>query len=381
MIPHPLIEGCWVHRQNTHRDRGLQAYRSSTVRESMRRSRSGWSPSASRTTTIRMSDFQRSEPKHRLVLIVSVAGNQPHSESPIVSSGPTRHLESKWPGPAGCYQVTGPVVLKDEERNPVSRWLVTYVPSWILLIGLIVVIAGGAVLIQRYVRHRNPTLPGGEHNDVTKFTYGFIGFVYAFFVGFVVSSMWGQINTADGNAHVESAEAIQMAKDSVVFDAADTDRIRHALLAYTQAAVTEWTQAGEGHSTEADRALASLYTAYEQVQAKTDIQKSVLSTSLSNLDKTSQARTARLLTARDDTGPPWPLWAVIFLNSGLVLGTVIIYGVEKPALHYSMVAVVGVIVATNLFLILELAHPFVGLISTSSESLQEAVSVLSQPAT
>ena len=261
-----------------------------------------------------------------------------------------------------------------------SRWLVTCVPSWVLLIGLIVVTAGGAVLIQRYLRRRYPALAGDEHNDVTKFTYGFIGFVYAFFIGFVVSSMWGQINTADGNAHTEGAEAVQMAKDSVVFDASDTDRIRHTLLAYTQAAVTEWTQAGESHSAEADRALASLYTAYEGVQAKTDIQKSFLSTSLSNLDKASQARTVRLLTARDDTGPPWPLWAVIFLTSGLVLGTVIIYGVDKPVLHYPMVAVVGVIVATNFFLVLELAHPYVGVISTSSNSLEEAVSVLTQPA-
>ena len=260
-----------------------------------------------------------------------------------------------------------------------SRWLVTAVPSWVLLIGLIVVIAGGAVLIQRYVRRRYPALTGDEHNDVTKFTYGFIGFVYAFFIGFVVSSMWGQINTADANAHAEGAAAVQMARDSVVFDAADSDRVRQALLTYAQAAVAEWSQTGDTHSPEADTALAKVYTAYQRVQPKTDVQKTFLATSLSNLDKVSQARTVRLITAGDDTGPPWPLWAVILLNSGLVLATVIIYGVEKPVLHSTMVAVVGVIVATNLFLVLELAHPYVGVISTSSTSMQEVVSVLSRP--
>jgi hypothetical protein len=260
----------------------------------------------------------------------------------------------------------------------VSRWLVTSFPAWVLLIGLIVVIAGGAVLIQRYVRRRYPALAGDEHNDVLKFTYGFIGFVYAFFIGFVVSSMWGQINTADANAHAEGAAAVQMAKDSVVFDAADSDRVKQALLAYAQAAVTEWSQTEDAHSPEADAALARVYTAYQQVQPKTDTQKTFLSTSLSNLDKVSQARTVRLITARDDTGPPWPLWAVIFLTSGLVLATVIMYGVEKPALHYPMVAIVGVVVATNLFLVLELAHPYVGVISTPSTSMQEVVSVLSR---
>lgn len=65
-----------------------------------------------------------------------------------------------------------------------SRWLVTAIPSWLLLAGLIVLICGAAVLIQRFVRRRFPALTGEEHNDVTKFTYGFIGFLYAFFIGF-----------------------------------------------------------------------------------------------------------------------------------------------------------------------------------------------------
>jgi hypothetical protein len=260
-----------------------------------------------------------------------------------------------------------------------SRWIVTHIPSWLLLIGLIVLVAGGAVLIQRYLRRRFPVLTQDGHNDVTKFTYGFIGFIYAFFTGFVVSSMWGQVNTADGNAHAEGAAAVQMARDSVVFDTADRDRVRESLLDYSRAAVDEWARAGETQSLEADRALARLYTVYGQGQATTDAQQKMLATSYANLDRISQARTVRVLTAREDTGPPWPLWAVIFLTSAMVVGTVVIYGVERPVLHYPMVAIVGTIVAANLFLVLELSHPYVGEISTSPESLQEVERVLSQP--
>jgi hypothetical protein len=262
----------------------------------------------------------------------------------------------------------------------VSRWIVSHVPAWLLLVVLIVLVAGGAMLVQKYVRRRFPALTGDEHNDVTKFTYGFIGFVYAFFIGFVVSSMWSQMNAADANARAEGAAAVQMARDAVVFDTADRDRVRQSLLEYEQAAIAEWSQAEISRSPQADAALAHLYTAYEQAQAKTDTQKTLLTTSFSNLDKISQARTVRILTAREDVGPPWPLWVVIFLTSGMVLGTVIIYGVERPVLHYPMVAVVGVVVAANLFLVLELAHPYIGEISTTSDPLQEVVWVLSQPA-
>jgi len=44
-----------------------------------------------------------------------------------------------------------------------SWWIVNYIPSWVLLIGLIVLIAGGAALIQRYVRRRFPVLTGDAH--------------------------------------------------------------------------------------------------------------------------------------------------------------------------------------------------------------------------
>lgn len=260
-----------------------------------------------------------------------------------------------------------------------SRWIVSSVPAWLLLIGLIVLVVGAAVLVQTYLRKRFPVLTGDEHNDVLKFTYSFIGFVYAFFIGFVVSSMWGQINGADGDARTEGAAAAQMARDAVVFDTPDRDRIRNNLLEYEQAAIAEWSDASSTRSPEADSALARLYTAYGQTEARTGPQQTLLATSYSNLDKISQARTTRILTARDDTGPPWPLWAVIFLTSGMVLGTAIIYGVERRVLHYPMVVVVGVVVATNLFLVLELSHPYVGAVSTTSDPLQEVIWVLSQP--
>jgi Protein of unknown function (DUF4239) len=259
----------------------------------------------------------------------------------------------------------------------VSRWLVSNVPSWLLLLGLVVLVAGGAVLIQLYVRHRFPRLTGDEHNDVTKFAFGVVGFVFAFFVGFVVSAMWGQINGADAKARIEGAAGVQLARDLTVFDKADSERLRQNLLAYERAAVIEWPLAASGRSyPEAGNALARVYTAYEQVQPRTDAQTRLLATSFSNLDKMSQARTERVLQARTDIGPPWSLWAVIFLTSGLLLGCAIVYGVEKPAMHYPMVATLGVLVAAELFLILELSHPFIGEIATSSEPLSEVVRVL-----
>ncbi len=68
-----------------------------------------------------------------------------------------------------------------------------------------------------------PNLKGEEHNDVIKFAFGVIGFVFAFFLGFVVSAMWGQIGDADGRARTEGAAGVQLARTATVFDQPDDD--------------------------------------------------------------------------------------------------------------------------------------------------------------
>jgi hypothetical protein len=263
---------------------------------------------------------------------------------------------------------------------PVSRWLVNDVPSWLLLTGLIVLIVGGSVLVQVYVRKRFPRLKDGAHNDVTKFVYGVVGFVYAFFIGFVVSAMWGQVNVADEETRSEGAAGVQLARDIYVFDKADGDRIRRSLLDYEKAAIAEWPLLANGQRvSDADEALHRLYVAYTDVKPHTDTQKAFLATSFSNLNDLSKARTERVMLASTDTGPPWSLWVVIFLTSGLVLGCSIIYGVGNAAMHYPMVATVSALVAANTFLIVQLSHPLVGDIATSPAPLSEVVQVLSAP--
>jgi hypothetical protein len=259
-----------------------------------------------------------------------------------------------------------------------SRWIVSNVPSWLVLLGLVVLVAGGAVLALVFVRHRFPGRKEDGHNDAIRFAFGVVGFVFAFFTGFVVSAMWAQISSADTAARTEGTAAVQMARDLTVFDKPDSDRIRQSLLDYERAAVTEWSIAARGNSfPEADNALTRLYTAYEQVQPRTDTQKTFLAAAFINLDKISQARTGRVIQARTDSGPPWSLWAVILLTSGLLVGCAIVYGVEKPAMHYAVVAILGVLVAANLFLILELSHPFIGKIATSPEPLRNVIQFLS----
>jgi hypothetical protein len=130
----------------------------------------------------------------------------------------------------------------------VSGWLDDNVPSWLLLLGLIVLIAGGAVLIQTYVRHRFPVLTQDAHNDVTRFAFTVIAFLYAFLSGFLVNALWGQINAADARAATEGSAGMQQVTALSVFEKSDSDRIRQSLLDYERAAVAEWPRVAGGQT-------------------------------------------------------------------------------------------------------------------------------------
>jgi hypothetical protein len=252
----------------------------------------------------------------------------------------------------------------------VSQWIVSNVPSWLLLATLVVGLAAGTLTVLTYVRRRFPRLQEGEHNDVAKVGFSVVGPVYGFMTGFIVVVLWGQVNAADQVVRTEAASAVQLVRDADAFADADGDRIRRSLLAYEHAAVAEWPDAARGRvSPEAENALTTLYATYEAIKPNDDKQRSFLTSSLASLKQLSTSRAERLLMARTNTGPPWSLWGVIFLISGLVLGFAVIIGETQARMHYAMVVAVSVLVAVILFLITELAHPFLGEIGTSPEPM------------
>jgi len=236
--------------------------------------------------------------------------------------------------------------------------LIVWLPGWAMLTALIAAIAGGSLLITYLVRRQFPRIASGERNDALNFGYGAVALVYAFFIGFVVSGLWDQITTEDTQARIEGASGVELARNISAFEPADVDRIRQSMLDYVHAAEAEWPLADKGQSLpEADNALAALITTYREAGARVDRPELIpLSNTFHNLDQLSRSRTDRLLEGEVNDGPSWSLWAVIFLTSGLVIGCTIIYGVASRAMHYAVVFIVGAMVATNLFLVLVLAH-------------------------
>ncbi len=258
-----------------------------------------------------------------------------------------------------------------------NRWIVVNVPPWLTLTVLVVVITGGTALVQAYVRRHFPSLRNGKHNDIAGFLLAVVGVVYAFIISFIAFSLWEQVETESHATQNEASMVLQLAKDAAVFDDTASSRIRQSALTYARSVVAEWPTAATGHTTaEADRALEGLHTTYEELEPGNDTQRAFIDKSQDGLRELSILRTERVLGALRETGPTSSLWAVILLASALTLGFSVIFGLEDTRLHYGMVGAMSVLVAANLFLILDLAYPFLGELAASPKSMQTVIQAI-----
>lgn len=249
--------------------------------------------------------------------------------------------------------------------SDLALWLIVNVPPWLLLSGLIVLIVAIATITGLLLRRHFPQLRSDEHNDALRFTYGVVGFVYAFFVGFVANGLWSEVSAADALVRTETAAAVQIARDRFAFDQPDADRVLNSLRDYAHAARAARPIAALGKtSPEVDSSLKELYRTVRDLPTTTQNQQDFRRTMISSLDTMSSVRTQRLMQATTHQGANWPLWLVVLVTSGLVLAAAITFGVESQRLHHAIVLTVSVLVAVNIFLVLDLSYPYLGDIST-----------------
>lgn len=257
------------------------------------------------------------------------------------------------------------------------RWVLVHVPPLVLLVLLLLTSTAIALALVWYVRRRFPGLQRGDHNEMATFGFSVVGVVYGFIIGFIVLSQWQEIDVSDGIVRTEAAAAIQVTNGLAALDVADRDKIRHGMIDYERASLAEWPQAASGHpSAQADEALDRLYETFGKVEARNDWQRETLRSSMDSLKQSSMARRERLLAAGTLKGPGFSLWLVILMTSAVVLAFAVAFGAQNGRMHYAMVSVVAMLVAANIFLIIELAYPFIGEISASSDPLRTAIEIL-----
>lgn len=255
--------------------------------------------------------------------------------------------------------------------------IIMELPLW----GAALLILGGvpiaAVLLQILMRKVVPPPRAKAHNDVAGFLVAVIGVVYAVTMGFSIDDQWDKYTDVRDSTGEEAFTVTAVGRGGAVLGADDRRAVTRAVVAYNRAVVAWWPTAMEKaeQPRSEGRALAHLFETVGGLRPATEPQQAyleeatdqLLRVSVLNSQRHSMAERAHLRAS---------LWIAVFLTSAVTLFFSLLFGLESPWLHYTMIAGVGLVIATNLFVITMIEYPLAGALSVSPADFTESTADL-----
>ncbi|MEO3782320.1 hypothetical protein ABGB12_03250 [Actinocorallia sp. B10E7] len=252
----------------------------------------------------------------------------------------------------------------------ITSFLAT-LPAWLsgllLIVGLPMLVAGLQALIRRHF----PVLGERRHNDVAGFLLAVIGVIYAVSAGFILVDLHENRVEAKNAARSEAFSLMAIAQTSQVMGKDAQQRIVEHVLAYEKAVVESWPP-GKGSPMAPLHALDRLLTEISRLQPTNATQAAFVAEATRELMEVSVAHQELDIGGREgylDTS----LWVAMLISSSATLAFCLLFGLENARLHYLMVAGVTTVIAVNLFLMVQLNHPFKGDLAVQPNSHQYVV--------
>lgn len=248
------------------------------------------------------------------------------------------------------------------------------IPAWLLFIFMVCGAMGLSWIGTLLVRRRTKAPKDDRHNEVAGFIFTTAGVVYAVLLAFVVIIVWEQYLNAESAVSQEGAALIAVGRDASSFPEPARSQAYDQLHAYvTAVTTTEWETVDQNAlartGVPALVAFNKLWIIYRQLPPN-----SVDAHTTQSLDELSAGRVARLLA--NEATVPDVLWVALVLGGVITICFCLILHMENAQLHAIMTALLAALIATCLWLIVVINHPFSGDLRLSTDALQHALYVI-----
>jgi hypothetical protein len=245
---------------------------------------------------------------------------------------------------------------------------------------LIFVVSMGAValglwVLQRYLPH--PRREG--QNEVAGFIFAGVGVLYAVLLGFVVISVWGNVDAANQNTFNEADSLAGVYWISRAMPLPLGAEIEHDTLDYAHTVeTTEWPlMASHRSSPAATQLVYSIRDAVFSFQPATPQQEVLYDHAVTHVEDLASARRERLDEVQDSVPPI--LWIALIAGAVLTVGFTFLFGLSNTVAHGLMVMSLAALVVVSLILIKEMNYPFAGVTKVEPTAFQVFLSRLPPP--
>jgi len=197
------------------------------------------------------------------------------------------------------------------------------------------------------------------------FFLGVVGVIYGVLLAFMTVVVWEKYNTATENVSREATAARMMHRNLDLYpEQEEAERIKQQLRAYLHTVVTDEFPAmiKMKKSPATDQSMNNLWHDAEQLNPKNLHEQALFIDILDDLNAIAQYRDERLGTAYNPK-LIGIIRFIIILGALITLFFAIIFAAENFWWHITMTAMLALLLCTILYILMELAHPFMSGIS------------------
>ena len=237
----------------------------------------------------------------------------------------------------------------------------TYWPTWVVGLLLILVLPTLAVVAQLGIRRTWPSLVEGEHNDVAGFIIAVVGVIYAVLLAFVVIASWESYVSAEAVVGKEASALRSIYRESTAFPLESREQLEDDVRRYATAVIEqEWPAMADGHAGDpaVARVLDEMTVHLASLPATTPTQQAFVAAEVERLNDMVSARSERLDFVGQ--GVSNVLWIALFLGAVVTIGFAMIFGLRNTALQVVMTASLAVTIGVLLFVVVVMDLPFGG---------------------
>ncbi|MGA8571496.1 MAG: hypothetical protein ACLP7A_14195 [Desulfobaccales bacterium] len=219
---------------------------------------------------------------------------------------------------------------------------------------------GSSLVIAFATHHFTNYQTRRSHNDIAGFIFTTVGTIYAVLLAFITVIAWEQYNAASENAAKEATTALAMYPNLSVYpDQEQAGKVAQDLLAYIHA-VTEDEfpkMAKMERSQTTAQAIDLLWANTIRLKPENFQEQTLFSEIVKDMNNIAQLRAERLGSAFEPKLIGIMRHMLVF-GAIITLALAIFFGAESFWWHTTMTTLLAILIASILFVILELAHPF-----------------------
>jgi hypothetical protein len=227
----------------------------------------------------------------------------------------------------------------------------------------------GVLVVHRYV-------PGSLHPlrfAAAEPLWTILGVTYGLLLAFLVVTLWSDLQSAQATVQDEANDLINLYELTYGLpEAVAPVDLRGQLVTYTRVLVEdEWPLLGRHeHSPRADTALRGLWRFYLRLEPTLGAANRSYSESVELLADLQSARNRRVNAAENLV--PLVLWVVLLGGVALMIVTVWFTGPQDLRTHLLIAVVLGISLASILFLIRAFNNPFQGEVRVTAAPIERA---------